>query len=846
MDPIMERRRARRHSGDRGRRAGDRRDLQVAAGRRHRRASAASRSSRARTSAPSATPACSRRTTTRWPRARGCCARTAWSRSTTIIWSARNFRMDALQAAVLRVKAPHLAGWTDGAPRATPRATASCFASAGARRPSSRCRSSRRIAGTSSISSSSATPDRDALKRISTRSGIGNEIYYPVPFHLQPCFADLGYRRGDFPHAERAARREPGDPDLRRADRRRSRRPSSTAIAAVRPAAAPERRDDPADRRRRVARRATQPAARPHHADLRRPRCSASPSATSGRRSASPIKPLADAFLRMIKMIIAPLLFSTLVVGIAGTGDLKAMGRIGLKAIIYFEVATTIALFLGLALVNIFKPGAGLAMPIGADTPAAAAMAQNQQHAWDIFLHLFPTSVVDAMARGDILQVVVFSIVLRRRARGDRRQGAAGARRPREHRAGDVQVHRLRDGVRADRRVRGDRGDRRRQGARRSCSRSASWSALMYVGLAIFALIVVGGVSLLIRVPFLDVREGDPRAVPDRVHHRQLRGGAAQGARGHGALRRAEEHRRLRAADRLQLQSRRHRRCICRWRACSSRSWPACQMTFGQQLMMMLTLMLTSKGVAGVPRAALVVLDRDADAVRPAARRRGDPARHRSDHGHGPHGGERDGQLHRHRRRRALGRRVRRRADAGVRGRRRVERPPDAHRGDRRARPARRGARPRVRRARTRSIALRPRRRSTSPTTRRLRRRWTRSRPTRSSTARRYNDVDAAEDHPLEALDVNAFARARAGARAAERTARRSCTTAPISCSTAPPRSRTPRTDPPNPQSVYAASKLLGEWFAADAPRAYVLRVESLFGQAPGGPAAEGQRRRRC
>ena len=68
------------------------------------------------------------------------------------------------------------------------------------------------------------------------------------------------------------------------------------------------------------------------------------------------VKPLADNFLRMIKMIIAPLLFSTLVVGIAGTGDLKTMGRIGVKAIIYFEVATTIALFLGLGLVNVFQP----------------------------------------------------------------------------------------------------------------------------------------------------------------------------------------------------------------------------------------------------------------------------------------------------------------------------------------------------------------------------------------------------------------------------------------------------------------------------------------------------------
>src|SRR4029453_5932578 len=80
------------------------------------------------------------------------------------------------------------------------------------------------------------------------------------------------------------------------------------------------------------------------------------------------VKPLADAFLRMIKMIIAPLVFSTLVVGIAGSVDLKTMGRIGLKAIIYFEAATTIALFLGLALVNIFQPGAGMALPIGADT----------------------------------------------------------------------------------------------------------------------------------------------------------------------------------------------------------------------------------------------------------------------------------------------------------------------------------------------------------------------------------------------------------------------------------------------------------------------------------------------
>ena len=130
------------------------------------------------------------------------------------------------------------------------------------------------------------------------------------------------------------------------------------------------------------------------------------------------VKPLADLFLRMIKMIIAPLVFSTLVVGIAGAGDIKAMGRIGLKAIAYFEAATTIALVLGLGLVNLFKPGEGVVMPGAGDAASAAplgtlgtleTMSGAQPRAWDLVLHAFPTSVVDAMARGDILQIVVFA-----------------------------------------------------------------------------------------------------------------------------------------------------------------------------------------------------------------------------------------------------------------------------------------------------------------------------------------------------------------------------------------------------------------------------------------------------
>jgi dTDP-4-amino-4,6-dideoxygalactose transaminase len=114
-----------------------------------------------------------------------------------------NFRMDALQAAVLRVKTPHLAAWTAGR-RANAARYRTLFGKAGLGRsialpqePSDR----EHIFNQFVI----RTPVRDALKRHLDDQGIGNEIYYPVPFHLQPCFASLGHRRGDFPHAERAA-----------------------------------------------------------------------------------------------------------------------------------------------------------------------------------------------------------------------------------------------------------------------------------------------------------------------------------------------------------------------------------------------------------------------------------------------------------------------------------------------------------------------------------------------------------------------------------------------------------------------------------------------------------------
>lgn len=117
---------------------------------------------------------------------------------------------------------------------------------------------------------------------------------------------------------------------------------------------------------------------------------------------------VANVFLRLIKSIIAPLIFGTLVYGIAGTGSVKTMGRIGIKAIIYFEVLTTIALFLGLAAVNLTRPGAGMKLEMSA---SEAAVPNTPPSLSGTLEHTFPASVIDAMAKGDVLQIVVFSFI---------------------------------------------------------------------------------------------------------------------------------------------------------------------------------------------------------------------------------------------------------------------------------------------------------------------------------------------------------------------------------------------------------------------------------------------------
>lgn len=120
------------------------------------------------------------------------------------------------------------------------------------------------------------------------------------------------------------------------------------------------------------------------------------------------LKPVGDMFIRMIKMIVVPLIFSSLIMGIAGTGDFKKLGRLGVKSLIWFEVATTLALFVGLAVVNIFQPGAGVAITAG-DTASAAAAAKKSVDMVQMLVNIVPTNVFDAAGRGDMLQIILFS-----------------------------------------------------------------------------------------------------------------------------------------------------------------------------------------------------------------------------------------------------------------------------------------------------------------------------------------------------------------------------------------------------------------------------------------------------
>ena len=126
------------------------------------------------------------------------------------------------------------------------------------------------------------------------------------------------------------------------------------------------------------------------------------------------MKPLGDAFIKMIKMVIAPIIFFTVVHGIASMKDMKKVGRVGLKALIYFELVTTVALIIGLIVINLWKPGVGMAVdPSAIDTKAIASFTAKakEQSTIHFLMDIIPSTVVGAFATGEILQVLFFAIL---------------------------------------------------------------------------------------------------------------------------------------------------------------------------------------------------------------------------------------------------------------------------------------------------------------------------------------------------------------------------------------------------------------------------------------------------
>ncbi|HEX6463747.1 MAG TPA: cation:dicarboxylase symporter family transporter [Vicinamibacterales bacterium] len=313
--------------------------------------------------------------------------------------------------------------------------------------------------------------------------------------------------------------------------------------------------------------------------------------------------PFSQLFLRLIKMIIAPLIFGTLVAGIAGAGHARAVGRIGLRAIIYFEVVTTIALVIGLLAVNIVKPGVGLVLPAPGGQAAIAANAQT----WDqILLHTVPTSVIQAMAEGDVLQIVVWSIIfaISLTMIGEKArpivtwcESLAEAM----FKFTNIVMRYAPIGVFAAMAYTIGHGGF-------GVLYNLAWLvATLYIALAAFYLFVLVPVMLLFRIPVVKFFQAvkEPAVI------------AFSTSSSEAALPRAME-----AMERLGVP-----RSVVAFVIPLGYSFNLdgstvylslaaifvaqaanVHLSIGQQITMMLTLMLTSKGVAGVPRAALVIL----------------------------------------------------------------------------------------------------------------------------------------------------------------------------------------------------------------------------------------------
>jgi len=319
---------------------------------------------------------------------------------------------------------------------------------------------------------------------------------------------------------------------------------------------------------------------------------------------------LRDIFINLIKSIIAPLVLSTIVVGIAGAGALKKVGRIGIKALIFFEIATTAALFIGLAVVNLTKPGTGVTLEGGNIDLAKAISQVHGQSFTDIIMHIFPSSIIDAMVRGDVLQIVAFSVLfaLAVSAVGEKGQPIVRAMESLAQimfkftnyvmmfapiGVGAAMAHTI-----------GTQGP----GVLVNLGKLIG---SLYLALIIFVVVVFGIVIWIARIPlrqfFRAVREpaalafattSSESALPKAMQAME-RFGVPPSIVGF-VMPTGYSFNLTGSILYLAMAS-----VFVAQAAETTMGW---HMGFGQQITLMLTLMLTSKGVAGVPRAALVIL----------------------------------------------------------------------------------------------------------------------------------------------------------------------------------------------------------------------------------------------
>lgn len=314
------------------------------------------------------------------------------------------------------------------------------------------------------------------------------------------------------------------------------------------------------------------------------------------------LAPGADVFLHLVKTIIAPLVFSTLVVGIAGAGSMHAVGRLGLKSMIYFEVVTTLALFVGLLVVNIAQPGAGIHLSQSAGE--AAQLATKQPSAADMITHAFPTSIIDSMARGDVLQIVVFSILFAAAA------GAAKADKIIDLCQSLSEVMFKYTGYVMKLAPLGVACAMASTVGKHGLEVLVSLGKLvgtLYIALAIFVVFVLGAVVLMFRVPLKKfvgaVKEPAFLAFSTTSSEAALPK-AMQAMEGIGVPRHIVSFV-LPIGYAFNLDG---TTLYLSLAAMFVAQAAGVQLSWQTQLMMLLTLMLTSKGVAAVPRASLVIL----------------------------------------------------------------------------------------------------------------------------------------------------------------------------------------------------------------------------------------------